>query len=224
VADADYPWPALVSLAVHEMRTPVNVVSGYVRMLLEGHGGTLTAAQRHALEQAEASSTRLTALLAELGDIGRLETGRLALDPVPLDVADLLLDAARAYTVPAGSSARCVVAPAVPALRVAGDRARLAHAIAALAVAVARSRPSARDIVLGAVARTHDVALTVADADLDVQTEDLDQLVPLDECVGGLGLSLPLARRVVAASGGRVGVPADERHRDGAAAVVLPQA
>jgi signal transduction histidine kinase len=224
MADADYPWPALVSLAVHEMRTPVNVVSGYVRMLHEGHGGTLTAAQRHALEQAEASTTRLTALLAELSDIGRLETGRLAMNPAPLDVTDLFFDAAGAYTVPAGSSARCVVADALPTIRVTADRARLARAIAALAVQVARARPSARAIVLGAVARAQDVVLTVADADVAVRAQDLDRLMPVDEFVAGLGMSLPLARRVVAASGGTVGVPADERYRDGAAAVVLPRA
>ena len=41
----------LLSLAVHEFRTPVAVVSGYLRMLLRHFGGNLTEQQRKLLQE-----------------------------------------------------------------------------------------------------------------------------------------------------------------------------
>ncbi len=67
--------PRLLSLAVHEFRTPVTVVAGYLRMLLREQGGPLTDKQRKMLEEADRSCTRLGALVAEMSDLGKLESG-----------------------------------------------------------------------------------------------------------------------------------------------------
>ena len=59
-------WSRLLSLSVHEFRTPLTVVAGYVRMLLKDRAGPLSAQQRKLLEETEKSCGRLTALLSEL--------------------------------------------------------------------------------------------------------------------------------------------------------------
>ena len=51
-------FPRVMSLAVHELRTPVTVVSGYLRMLLRDQAGPLTDKQRKMVEEADRSCTR----------------------------------------------------------------------------------------------------------------------------------------------------------------------
>jgi signal transduction histidine kinase len=68
-------FPRAMSLAVHELRTPVTVVSGYLRMLLREQGGPLTDKQRKMLEEAERSCGRIGALVSEMSELGKLHGG-----------------------------------------------------------------------------------------------------------------------------------------------------
>ena len=52
----DPKWPRLLSLSVHEFRTPITVVAGYIRMLLKDRAGALTDQQRRLLEEAETAA------------------------------------------------------------------------------------------------------------------------------------------------------------------------
>src|SRR5687768_3635603 len=68
-------FPRAMSLAVHELRTPVTVVAGYLRMLLKEQGGPLTDIQRKMLEEADRSCGRINALVTEMSELGKLEGG-----------------------------------------------------------------------------------------------------------------------------------------------------
>ena len=70
-APVDPRWPKILSLTVHEFRTPMTVVAGYIRMLLKDRAGPLNDQQRRLLEEAEKSCARLTALVAEVSDTAR---------------------------------------------------------------------------------------------------------------------------------------------------------
>ena len=75
-APVDPRWPKVLSLSVHEFRTPMTVVAGYIRMLLKDRAGPLSDPQRRLLEEAEKSCARLTALLTEVSDLSNLEEAR----------------------------------------------------------------------------------------------------------------------------------------------------
>src|SRR3954465_14459497 len=81
----DARWPKVLSLAVHEFRTPMTVVAGYIRMLLKERAGPLTDPQRRLLEEAEKSCGRLSALLAEMSDLSGLEAGTATFNRRPID-------------------------------------------------------------------------------------------------------------------------------------------
>src|SRR5678815_6178500 len=87
-------FPRVMSLAVHELRTPVTVVSGYLRMLLRDQAGPLSDKQRKMLEEAERSCSRIGALVAEMSELGKLEGGELALSRQEFDFASLLAELA----------------------------------------------------------------------------------------------------------------------------------
>src|SRR5215210_3296395 len=89
----DSGWPRLLSLAVHEVRTPISVAAGYIRMILTGRAGDVTEAQRHMLEEAEKACGRLSALVAEMSDLSNLEAGTAQSNRSPVDLRTVLADA-----------------------------------------------------------------------------------------------------------------------------------
>src|SRR5918992_5360409 len=92
----DPRWPKILSLSVHEFRTPMTVVAGYIRMLLKDRAGPLNEQQRKLLEEAEKSCARLSALLAEVSELSNLEAGTAPLNKGPVDLTALLRDAVTA--------------------------------------------------------------------------------------------------------------------------------
>src|SRR5438552_5543440 len=82
--------PQLLTLAVHEFRTPASVVGGYLRMLQRESDPPLSERQRRMVDEAEKSCARLVAIVAELSDIGKLDGGVISLGRQPLDVFSLV--------------------------------------------------------------------------------------------------------------------------------------
>lgn len=70
-----------ISMASHQLRTPLTSVKGYLSMLLDGDGGHLNSAQRRMLSQAFISSQRMVFLIADLLNVSRLKTGKFILEP-----------------------------------------------------------------------------------------------------------------------------------------------
>src|SRR6185295_7386735 len=119
-------FPRVMSLAVHELRTPVTVVAGYLRMLLREQAGPLSDKQKKMLEEADRSCSRLGALVAEMSEFGKLEGGELALANQEFDLAALAVELASGLHdgVDRGVQLESQ-APAATEIRVAGDRTRI---------------------------------------------------------------------------------------------------
>jgi len=203
----------LLALAVHEFRTPLSVVAGYLRLLSRQFGGGLTDQQRKIVEDSERSCGHLTALLAELSDLANLDAGRLPLRSERFDVAPIL--ARLATDVHEGENrgvAFGVVGCGGPA-HVVGDPVRLTAALTTLVTATLRERAERTSVV--AACRIEDgqdgPVLRIAIAEPDVATTLLDRREPtanaFDEYRGGLGFRLVLASRIIAAHGGQVASP-----------------
>jgi signal transduction histidine kinase len=79
-----------VSMASHQLRTPLTSVKGYVSMVLEGDAGEINEAQAKLLTQAYYSSQRMVYLIADLLNVSRLRTGKFVIDSSPVNLADLV--------------------------------------------------------------------------------------------------------------------------------------
>jgi signal transduction histidine kinase len=66
-----------VSIASHQLRTPLTVIKGYVSMILEGNFGRINNSQKDSMEKVFASNERLIHLVENLLNISRIESGRL---------------------------------------------------------------------------------------------------------------------------------------------------
>jgi signal transduction histidine kinase len=79
-----------ISMASHQLRTPLTSVKGYISMVLEEDAGKITHMQREMLGQAFFSSQRMVYLIADLLNVSRLKTGKFIIEPTPVDLAEVV--------------------------------------------------------------------------------------------------------------------------------------
>jgi signal transduction histidine kinase len=79
-----------ISMASHQLRTPLTSVKGYISMVLEGDAGNLNETQRKLLEQSFFSSQRMVYLIADLLNVSRLKTGKFIIEPTPVNLAEMV--------------------------------------------------------------------------------------------------------------------------------------
>jgi len=79
-----------VSMASHQLRTPLTSIKGYISMVLEGDVGKITPTQRQMLSEAFTSSERMVHLIGDFLNVSRLQTGKFMLEDKPVDLPKLV--------------------------------------------------------------------------------------------------------------------------------------
>jgi signal transduction histidine kinase len=79
-----------VSMASHQLRTPLTSVKGYLSMVMEGDVGEVNEQQKAMLSQAFFSSQRMVYLIADLLNVSRLRTGKFLIEPTVVDLAKVV--------------------------------------------------------------------------------------------------------------------------------------
>ncbi len=79
-----------ISMASHQLRTPLTSVKGYISMVLEGDAGKVTATQGQLLEEAFASSERMVHLINDFLNVSRLQTGKFMLEERTVDLSKIV--------------------------------------------------------------------------------------------------------------------------------------
>lgn len=81
-----------VSLASHQLRTPLSAINWYTEMLLSEDAGSISDIQREYLEEVSHGSRRMVELVNALLNVSRIELGTFAVQPEPTDVVELARD------------------------------------------------------------------------------------------------------------------------------------
>lgn len=79
-----------VSMASHQLRTPLTSIKGYISMVLEGDAGEINQIQQSMLKQAFFSSQRMVYLISDLLDVSRLKTGKFLIEARPVYLPDVI--------------------------------------------------------------------------------------------------------------------------------------
>ena len=208
--DARADYTALLSLAAHELRTPASVLAGYLRMLRDGDPPP-TPRQRRMIDEAERSCARVTELAAQLSDLSKIDTG---IAPFATDPFDLFTAAGAATgNTDEGRDAGVSIEArgAASGAPLVGDAASMRTALTELVRAVLREQVVAGTLAIDRrlIPTGHGSEATIVIA----RSEEVEDALrapagPFDDRRGGLGMALPLARRVIARHGGRVWSPA----------------
>jgi len=75
-----------ISMASHQLRTPLTAIKGYLSMLLEGDAGEIKVSQYDFVNEAFQGANRMVGLINDLLNVSRMETGRFFLEPKEVDM------------------------------------------------------------------------------------------------------------------------------------------
>ena len=79
-----------ISMASHQLRTPLTSIKGYLDMLLEGDLGRVSSTQKAVLREAFSSSERMVRLINDFLNVSRLQTGKFVIDKQKTDIAQII--------------------------------------------------------------------------------------------------------------------------------------
>lgn len=79
-----------LSIASHQLRTPLTSVKGYISMVLDGDVGPINESQKELLDEAFVSSERMVHLINDFLNVSRLQTGKFAIEKRPTDLAKVV--------------------------------------------------------------------------------------------------------------------------------------
>jgi two-component system sensor histidine kinase GlrK len=219
LADLDHMKADFMSVATHELKTPINVISGYAELMYEGMYGPLTPKQHDALMAVQEQSRNLTQLINQLLDISRLEAGGLRLEIDEIDVPEMMERLRRTFDGLAHKQHVQLlmhVAEDAPH-RIPGDADRLRDQVFGNLLSNAlKFTPAGGEIRVQAYGRNSHLVVEVSDTGPGIASDQLPHVFDKYYQIGeqarskGAGLGLTIAHDVVEAHGGEVSVESVE--------------
>jgi two-component system, OmpR family, phosphate regulon sensor histidine kinase PhoR len=196
----------------HELRTPLAIFQGYVENLVD-HPDASREDRQATYAVLEKHSKRLNALVEDLLILARLESRRMELQREELDIAEVLTETARDWSVRTGKKGvelRVDVAPGMPT--VSADRLRLEQVLNNLLDNALKYTPQGNIITLGACVQDELMEVWVKDTGQGVLSTDLphifERFYRADKArsreLGGTGLGLSIVKHIAQAHGGTV--------------------
>lgn len=79
-----------ISMASHQLRTPLTSVKGYLSMVIEGDAGKVSNSQKRLLDQAFMSSENMVHLINDFLNVSRIQSGKFAIDKTKVDLSRLV--------------------------------------------------------------------------------------------------------------------------------------
>lgn len=204
-----------VSIAAHELRTPLAAISGYVDILLEGLAGELSDPQQRYLHIVREGAERLLQITNDLLDLTRLEAGKmdLTLRPLPMIAAvHAVVEAMQPQWQAKHLAVETQAAAGLPWALV--DELRVHQVIGNLLSNAVKYTPEHGriDLVLSVDTDPGYLRLAVRDTGIGISLADQHRLfsrffrgeAAMSTNTSGTGLGLHIARSLVELHGGRI--------------------
>ena len=200
----------------HEIRTPLNGILGMTEVMLTDHALPETARER--LRLVHGAGKTMRALVDDILDVAKIETGRLSLESEPYDLASVLRDAAMLWEDQVRAKGVVFAVDIdLPPARVLGDAGRVRQVVFNLLANAAKFTDSGA-IELGAARAGGGIVISVRDSGVGIASEKLELIfesfaqadASTTRRFGGTGLGLSISRDLARAMGGDLVVTSSE--------------
>jgi PAS domain S-box-containing protein len=207
--EVDEVKSALISTVSHELRTPLTLIHGFAELL--ALRSMPPERQRSAAEEILEASRRLARLIDDLLSVSRMESGRLVLDPRPLDLAGLVERTLSPFRAMATRhTLRAKLPPNLPVIW--GDPDKVEQVLTNLVGNAIKYSPAGGEVLVAVEQDGGGVRVNVRDQGIGMSPREMAQLfekfyrVDRDEVrrAGGTGLGLYITKRLVEMHGGSI--------------------
>jgi signal transduction histidine kinase len=217
-----------LSIVSHELRTPLSAVLGWATML---RGHVLDESRRAgAIEAIHRNATRQARLIDELLDVSRIVAGRAPLDLQEVDLAANVRGAIETIMPLAEAKGLTMEVAPLPEVLVVADPHRLEQVFVNLLGNAVKFTPSGGTVAVDIRRADRAIDVCVRDTGRGIDAGFLPHVFErfrqadgaVTRTVGGLGLGLFIARRLVEAHGGHIRVESEGENRGATFTVSLP--
>jgi signal transduction histidine kinase/CheY-like chemotaxis protein len=222
-----------LSVAAHELRTPVTAIKGNAQMMARYRAqGTLDDQRLDRLiANVLAGTDRLTALTADLLDLSRIRAGQLGIVRRPIDLGGLVDRIVARYRDLVDGRHRLEAELPTAPVEIAGDAVRLEEVIENLVANAIKYSPEGGRITVSLRLHDDEIALTVRDEGIGLPEGAAERIfTPFQRAANaternlpGLGLGLYIGRNIVERHGGRVWAESAGEDRGTTVHVRLPR-
>ena len=201
-----------ISIASHELRTPITSLKVYTQVMRKRFRREDDAMTSGQLERMEAQIDKLAKLITDLLDVSKIETGRLEYRSAPFDIESLvreIVDQLRLST-----ETHEIDVEGEGPVTIAGDADRIGQIITNLLTNAIKYSPKADRVLVRVEPRGETVAVSVQDFGIGIdprhQAEVFERFYrvtgPDERTYPGLGIGLYIAREIARRHGGDVAV------------------
>lgn len=209
-----------ISMASHQLRTPLTSVKGYLSMTLEGDAGKVNPRQEKLLNQAFISSQRMVYLIADLLNVSRLRTGKFVIEAAPVNLAEVIdgeVEQLKETAAARGLKLEYEKPKTFPTLMF--DETKIRQVIMNFIDNAIYYTPSGGHIWVGLAENEKSIEFTVKDDGIGVPKHEQHHLFTKFYRAGnakkarpdGTGLGLFMAKKVIIAQGGSIIFRSQER-------------
>ena len=205
---------SFLGMAAHDLRNPIAAIKMTVEALLEDDAELTPVERRELLQRIDVQSGQMLALLSDLLDVTQIESGHLSLTKEPVVLGDILAEAAARHGALAAPKRTQVVLEATAPGQILADPLRLRQVLDNLLSNAVKYSPPGSTVRIGAERIAGECKIAVRDQGPGISSAERQRLFEefarlSARPTGGeksTGLGLAIARRVVTAHGGRIGV------------------
>ena len=207
----------LIATVSHQLKTPLTSIRMAIHLLLEEKAGSLTDKQAELLIAARDDSDRLHAIVEDLLDISRIESGRAQMDYRAISPVALALQAVEPFqSACKDHGVRLTIEVPDDLPEVWADRIRIDHVFSNLLSNALKYTAPGGSVTLAAQGFKEWVSFSIADTGRGIPRQYLDKVfdqffrVPGDASETGAGLGLAIAKEIVEAHGGTISVESSD--------------
>ncbi len=211
--EADRAKSDFVSTVSHELRTPMTSIKGYTDLIFSGAVGEINENQKRFLNIIKKNTDRLTALINDLLDISRIESGKVRFEPEAMQLGETIGGVIETLAAPAEQRDHQLtyrVEAGLPEIK--GDPHRLIQVFTNLVGNAINYTPEGGIINVDVYSVRGAVRADVKDNGIGMRSEDLSKIFerfyrvdhPVVQESAGTGLGLPLVKMFIEMHGGRV--------------------